>query len=192
MWTATSGISREDPGFLQRRVALFGLAASALGFIFLAFRAVLAVATRQYREFTEASFLLHLLGAGSLLAIWVVCRAGARSPGFVHAPEATGLIASSLAYELMGWCLPPEARPDMIVLLALTYSLMARAAYVPSPARRTLVLSLAIGTPFVVGTYLAFRTQGEALVRLAGMDAASATAEGWRSRPCCSTFAPST
>ena len=48
----------------------------------------------------------------------------------------------------------------MTVLLAITYSFMARAAYVPSTARRTLLLSLALGVPLVVGTYVAYLARG--------------------------------
>ena len=88
VWTATTGVSQEDPGFLQRRVALFGLAAAALGFIFLAFRAVMAVAARQYRELVHPNFLFHLLAVVALLAVWAACRGGARSPRFVRTAEA--------------------------------------------------------------------------------------------------------
>jgi serine/threonine-protein kinase len=62
----------------------------------------------------------------------------------------------------------------MIVLLALTYCLMARSVYVPSPAKRTLWLSLAIGAPFVVGTYVAYLGANEAFVRAAGPPALTA------------------
>jgi hypothetical protein len=160
VWTATTGTSWEAPDFLQRRVAIFGLAGATLGFIFLAFRAVMAVAGPEYGEFVHPSFLLHLLGVVALLAVWVACRSGDRSRRFIHAAETAGLVGSSLAYELMGWSLPLTARPEAIVLLALTYSLMARAAYVPSSARRTLVLSLAVGAPLIVGTYLAYPGRG--------------------------------
>jgi serine/threonine-protein kinase len=165
VWTASTGTSREALGFLQRRVALFGLAAGGLGFIFLVFRAVVAVARREYHDFVHPSFVLHLLGAAALLAVWVACRTGARSPRFIHAAEAAGLVGSSVAYELMGWYLPPIERPDAIVLLALTYGLMARAAYVPSSARRTLLLSLAVGAPLIVGTYFVYLGADEPFLR---------------------------
>jgi eukaryotic-like serine/threonine-protein kinase len=177
VWSATSGISREDPGFLQRRVALFGLAGASLGLIFLLFRVVMAVATGQYGEFTEASFALHALGAASLIVVWALCRSGPRSRRFVQGTETAGLLASSLAYELMGWSLPLMARPELIVLLALTYGLMARAAYVPSSSWRTFVLSLAIGMPLIAGTYLAYRNAGEEVVRAAAMGLPAVTAE---------------
>jgi serine/threonine-protein kinase len=176
VWTATTGTTQEAAGFLQRRVALFGLAGASLGLIFLVFRVVVILATGQYREFTDPALLFHTLGVVSLLGVWVACRGGTRSRRFVHAAESIGLVASSLAYQLMGWSLPLMARPDMIVLLALTYTLMARAAYVPSSARRTLVLSVVIGLPLIVETYLAFRVAGEDVVRAAATPSAEAAA----------------
>jgi serine/threonine-protein kinase len=65
----------------------------------------------------------------------------------------------------MGWHIPLVNRPDMIVLLAITYSFVARSAYVPSPARRTLILSLAVGVPLVVGTYVAYLGADETFLR---------------------------
>jgi eukaryotic-like serine/threonine-protein kinase len=155
--TYGSESSREALAFVQRRVALFGLAAGGLGLIFLLFRTVVSLSRREYEELVEPSFLLHLLAVVTLLAVWVACRTGARSREFIHTAEATGLVGSSLAYQLMGWYVPLDFRPDMIVLLAMTYVFMARAVYVPSSARRTLLLSLTVGVPLVVGTYLAYR-----------------------------------
>src|SRR4029453_493609 len=81
------------------------------------------------------------------------------------AGEALALVGTSVAYQLMGWHLPLDARPEMIVLLALTYTFMAWAAYVPSPPRRTLLLSLSVGIPLVVGTYVVYLGVDETLLR---------------------------
>jgi eukaryotic-like serine/threonine-protein kinase len=155
--TSSTEISREALAFLQRRVALFGLAAGSLSLIFLLFRAVVSLSRREYGELVHPSFLLHLVGVVTLLSVWVACRTGARSRKFVHNAETTGLLGSSVAYQVMGWYVPLELRPDFIVLLAMTYVFVARAVYVPSSARRTLLLSLAVGIPLVVGTDLAYR-----------------------------------
>jgi eukaryotic-like serine/threonine-protein kinase len=169
VWSSTTESSREALRFHQRRVALFGLAAADLGFIFLVFRTVVAVGGGDYQELARPDFLYHVLGVAALMVTWLACRKGSRSRRFIHSAEALGLIGSSLAYELMGWHLPLAARPDMIVLLALTYGLMARSVYVPSSARRTLWLSLTIGIPFVVGTYVVFRNADEAFLRAAAL-----------------------
>jgi serine/threonine-protein kinase len=157
-------------------VALFGLASGGLGLIFLLFRAVAAVAMREYQEFIHPSFLYHLLAATAGVAAWLTCRTGARSGRVIRAAEALALVGTSVAYQLMGWHLPLAARPEMIVILAITYSFMAWAAFVPSPPRRTLLLSLAVGVPLVVGTYVVYLGAGETLLRGARSDGPPPTA----------------
>jgi serine/threonine-protein kinase len=157
--------SREARAFRQRRVALFGLAAGGLGLIFLIFRSVTAVSQHDYEEFTERSFLYHFLGVAAGLAAWVSCRTGERSVSVVEAADALTLVGMSVAYQLMGWHLPLGNRPETIVLLALTYTFVAWAAFVPSPPRRTLWLSVAVGVPLVVGTYVVYLGIDDALLR---------------------------
>jgi hypothetical protein len=169
--TFTSGTetSRESLTFLQHRVALFGLAAGGLGLIFLLFRTVVAISTRALGELAHPSFFYHLLAVALGLSAWLACRTGTRSRGYVHGAEGLAIVGSSVAYQLMGWHIPLGGRPEMIVLLAMTYSFMARAAYVPSPARRTLLLSLAVGVPFVVGTYVVYLGADETFLRVASI-----------------------
>ena len=165
VWASTTEGSRAGLGFLQRRVALFGLAGAGLGLIFLAFRVVLLLSVGNPAELVHPSLLFHLLGVAFSLSAWVLCRSGPRSPGFAYAAEAVAFGGSSVAYQLMGWYIPLPARPDMIVVLALTYGLLARAVYVPSSARRTLGLGLLVGVPLVAGTYQAFLGADDAMVR---------------------------
>ncbi len=175
-WKSGTESSREALTFLQRRVALFGLASGGLGLIFLLFRTVVLISEREYKEFGHPSFLYHLLAVVLALAAWLACRTGSRSLRFVHAAEGLALVGASVAYQLMGWHIPLGQRPDMIVLLAITYSFMARAAYVPSPARRTLLLSLAVGIPLVVGTYVVYLGADETFLRGASLENAPQTA----------------
>ena len=161
--------SREALTFLQRRVALFGLASGGLGLIFLLFRAVVSISASEYAELVEPSFVYHLVAVVVALAAWLACRTGTRTLRFVHGAEALALVGASVAYHLMGWHIPLANRPDMIVLLAITYSFMARSAYVPSPARRTLLLSLAVGVPLVIGTYVMYLGADETFLRGASL-----------------------
>ena len=155
--SSSAEISQEALAFLQRRVGLFGLAGGGLGLIFLVFRVVIYVFAGLTRDLVDPSMLYHALAVVLSLLIWLACRTGPRSRRFIHTVETAGLIGTSVAYELMGWYVPLVARPDMIVLLAVTYGLMARCVYVPSSARRTLLLSLAVGAPLIAGTFLAFQ-----------------------------------
>jgi hypothetical protein len=152
-------------GLLQRRVALFGLASGGLGLIFLVFRAVVHVADRDFDELRDPSFLYHLLGVALALSAWLACRSGSRPRGVIRAAEMVALVGPGVAYQLMGWHVSLGERPELTVLLALTYSVTARSAYVPSTARRTLLLSLALGVPLVIGTYVAYLRADETLLR---------------------------
>ena len=176
MGMSSDDSSREAWAFRQRRVALFGLASGGLGLIFLLFRVVVAVFQRDYQELIHPSFFYHLLAVTAGLAAWLACRTVARSVRVVHTAEALALVGTSVAYQLMGWHLPLAARPEMIVLLAITYSFMAWAAYVPSSPRRTLLLSLSVGVPLVVGTYVVYLGVDETLLRAATLGETPPTA----------------
>jgi len=165
VWSSTTEGSQEGRSFLQRRAALFGLAGAGLGFAFLLFRVVLLVASGHPAELRHPSMLFHLLGVVLSLSAWILCRSGERSRGFAYAAEAVAFVGSSVAYQLMGWYIPLGARPDMIVVLALTFGLMARAVYVPSSARRTAALGALVGIPLVAGTYRAYLDVDELLIR---------------------------
>jgi len=168
--TSTAERSPEALAFRQRRVALFGLASGGLGLIFLLFRAVVAVSERDYQEFQHPSFLYHLLAVMVGLSAWLICGTSARSSRVTLVAEALALVGVSVAYQLMGWHLPLAARPETIVLLATNYIFMAWAAFVPSPPQRTLVLSLAVGVPLVIGTYVVYLGADEAFLRGASIE----------------------
>jgi serine/threonine-protein kinase len=174
--TSRSDSTPDALTFLQHRVALFGLASGGLGGVFLVFRTVIHLSERDYKALAHPSFLYHLLAVAIALTAWLACRTGSRSRRFVHAAEAFALVGGSVAYQLMGWYVPLADRPDMIVLLAITYSFMARSAYVPSPARRTLLLSVAVGVPLVVGTYFVYRGADQTFLRGASFAAPNKSA----------------
>jgi hypothetical protein len=175
VWSSSTERSPEALAFRQHRVAVFGLASGGLGLIFLLYRTAVALSTRDYEELASPSFLYHLLAVAFALGAWLACRTGVRSRPFVHATEVLALVGVSVAYQLMGWYIPLAARPEMIVLLAITYSFMAWAAYVPSPWWWTLLLSLTVGVPLVVGTYVVYLGADETLVRMvSGGDALTA------------------
>lgn len=138
---------------LQRRVALAGLFGGAMGWGFFLFRAIGVAVADKGHHFGDPSLWYHLAAANFLLMMWLTCRSGTRSAAFVYWIEAIGFIGAGSMYTVMGMYLTPAARPDFIVLLALTYGLMARAAYVPSTPRRTAVLSSLVALPAIAMTY---------------------------------------
>jgi serine/threonine-protein kinase len=80
---------------------------------------------------------------------WLLARQGHKSIGYLERVETGALFLSMVAYELMGFFMPLIASPDLTVMLALALGLFARAIYVPSTARRSLFLALAVAVPHV-------------------------------------------
>ena len=152
-----SDVSREALAFYQRRVALFGLVGAALSSAFVLFNLTQTWGSPQpYAH--EGAFALHVAGAAITAAMWLLCRGGRRSLGFVKTVETVGFCGSCLAYEAMAWSIPPGARPDLIVVFVLSLVVFARAVYVPSSPLRTLALGLVVGLPLPFGAYFHFLT----------------------------------
>jgi serine/threonine-protein kinase len=153
--TTSSDASREALAFYQRRVALFGLVGATLSSAFVLFNLVEGRdSPRPYLH--EGAFAFHLAGAAIAALMWLLCRGGPRSLGFVRSVETVGFCASCLAYEAMAWSIPPMVRPDLIVVFVLSLVVFARAVYVPSSPQRTLALGLIVGLPLPFGAYARF------------------------------------
>lgn len=148
----TADASREAVAFYQRRVALFGLVGAGLSSAFLVFGLVENL-TSGAAYIRGAPLVFHSAGAATSWAMWLLCRGGQRSRGFVRTVETVGFVGSCLAYEAMAWSIPLIGRPDMLVLFVLSLVVFARAVYVPSSPMRTLVLGLAVGLPLPLGVY---------------------------------------
>ena len=148
--------TEEGRAFLQERVAGFGLMAGGGGLAFVAFRVVMVLTHGGVQELASLDMVAHLVAATLMGSMWLLCRRGKRSARFVRLVESLGLVAGSFAYELMALSIPVLLRPDLIVLLALNFGLVARAIYVPSTARRTISLGVVIGVPLVVLVWLAY------------------------------------
>src|SRR5512139_3813214 len=78
--------SREALAFYQRRVALFGLVGAGLSSAFLVFGLV-ENARSALAYIREAGFQFHLAGVVTSAAMWLLCRSGQRSLGFVRIVE---------------------------------------------------------------------------------------------------------
>jgi eukaryotic-like serine/threonine-protein kinase len=150
--------------FLQQRVAAFGLISAGLGGVFWLFRAVLALVTsggpdpapNDYQDLDSPSFAFHGLGIVFALVLWALCRNQRRSRRFIERAELVCLLASVVCYELMGATIRLEAHPELIMLLALTLLMLARAVYIPSTAQRSLLLGVITGVPLVASVGIAY------------------------------------
>ena len=137
--------------FLRQRVAKFGLFTGAFVFLFWVFRLATGEGLGSFHSVT------HLASAVVLAAAWLVLELGRPSRRMIRAVEAVALCGSSGLLILMGSKLPNLlARPELIVLLALTFVSCSRAVYVPSSGARTGLLGVLIGLCLLAGVYVTY------------------------------------
>ncbi len=192
---ALDASSHEDArALLQRRVAGFALAVGGVNLAALVLRVLTVVLGRAQLPFVSVhSAWLHAGATVSLLAIWALTRSGRRSERFVRAVEALGLLGAAVLIELFALTLTTtitsggavrelaaDEQHHALLLLALvaplvgasfvlTYALVMRAAFVPTSARHTAILTAIVGAPLVVVGYQA--GLGTASLELGGLDA---------------------
>ena len=148
--------SRGGVAFLQRRVSAFGLIATGIFFFGLLCRTIVILALGDDGALWHPSFLFHLTAAVVFLLVWVLCRGRARTRAFVRSVEVGGTILGSVALTTMAIYVPLVYHPELIVTLALTQGLVARAVFVPSSPRLTLAVGATIGVPLLLGIYGAY------------------------------------
>jgi serine/threonine-protein kinase len=173
MRTTTKSLTESERAFLQRRVAAFGAVAGGSFGFFLLFRLGLIAVLNIWHELTHPSMLYHLLAALCFGSAWVLCRGKLRSVRYVRAVETLAMLTGVVATAMMGAHIALVGRPDYILLLALTYAVLARSIWVPSPARRTALLSAMVGAEIVIGQYVTYSTDAALEFWTASMGEAS-------------------
>lgn len=161
--------SDTERSFLQERVALLGLVLSVLGVLgFLGSLSGPDVANEI------PWFVASGLSTGVWVALWLLCRGRPRSPGLLRTAEAASFVCTGVFMSIMcrlltpssvlagldplGWGVEPGGHfwglTRLYWALAHIYGLamycMLRAALVPSPPWRTLLLTSVVGIPLVV------------------------------------------
>ena len=152
-------LTEEERSFLQRRVGAFGLVGAACYGFYLSFRSGSALAAGELREFSEPSWWYHLLATACFFGTWAACRVARLGEPAIRTVETLGVLGGVVASLLMATNIDPAGRPDLVVLLALTFAMMSRAIWVPSSARRSLVLGLAVGVALVISMYFTFHSE---------------------------------
>ena len=148
-------VSTDDTGFLQQRVALFGLVMGLLGTAGFVVRATLhLIFGNALSSFLSMSWGAHFAAALLPLGLWLILRSGDRPRPRVHLLETLVLWGATVCYLQTGLHLSDEARPDYVVILVLNVLFLARAVYVPSSARRTLMVTGVVAIPMVAMIYL--------------------------------------
>ena len=144
--SSPSASTEEGRGYLQRRVARLGLVLGTLSLALFTLRLIATFAARDLpAEVLHPTMVLHGFACVSLFLMWALLSRGSPSRERIHAVDAAGLLLSSSAYAAMGLYIPLVLRPDILIALILSYSLLARSIYVPSSWRRTAVLGVLVG-----------------------------------------------
>ena len=145
----------------QARLSRFGrvLALVSLCYVVLNFGASIWL----HRPAHNRSSVPLLVATFAFAALWLLLRNGPRSPRFVRGVELSTLFVGTAAISTMAVIMDLIAEPDMIVRSLLIDVLLVYAVYVPSSARRTLVVAALMTVPLLGSVFVAFRVWDPAL-----------------------------
>jgi hypothetical protein len=141
----------EARAFLQARVAKFGLLLAGVFGMFMSWRLYSSLVADDSPS--RAYLPWQALSVAAFLGVWLSCRGRPRSLLFIRGVELAGLCCAGSGAILMCSRISYVARPDTVLLLCMTYTLIARAIMVPSSARRTLGYGLFFMLPFLFAVF---------------------------------------
>jgi serine/threonine-protein kinase len=150
-----------DHELRQARLSKFGrvLALVALGYVGL-----VGFTSIYVNRLSLMRVSLPLVVATFAFAVlWFLLRGAPRSPRFVRAVELSTLFVGTGAFATMALVLDLTASPDMIVRTGITFMLLVYAVYVPSTAKRTLVVAALMTLPLLGCIFVAFSAWDPAL-----------------------------
>jgi len=150
-----------DDELRQSRLARFGrvLAIVTLIYVVLTFGASLWLGQLSFNHSSVPLGIAMLAFA----ALWLLLRGAPRSPRFVRRVELLTLFVGTAAISAIALVMDLLAQPDMIVRSLLIYVLLVYAVYVPSTARRTLVVASLMTPPLLGCIFVAFSAYDPAL-----------------------------
>ncbi|MBK6693663.1 MAG: serine/threonine protein kinase [Myxococcales bacterium] len=102
------------------------------------------------RNFTEPSRLVHIGAMALAFATWRVGRLSTAALPTLEALDAATTIVLCLCWAMLGVTLPRTEAVEFSMILATTYTVVARSVVVPSTFRRTLWISGAAVTPTAI------------------------------------------
>jgi len=150
-----------DHELRQTRLARFG---RVLALVSLAYVATNFFASLWHRQpwFDWRSLPLTVATA-AFATLWLLLRGPSRSPGFVRAVELSTLFVGTAAFSTMALAMSLLTEPHNVVRSALTFMLLVYAVYVPSTARRTLLVAALMTVPLLGCIFVAYRAWDPAL-----------------------------
>ncbi|NOU28458.1 MAG: serine/threonine protein kinase [Polyangiaceae bacterium] len=155
-----SADSAVDHELRQARLSKFGrvLTLVTLCYVVLNFGAGLWL-HRVEHNYSSLPLSVSTIAFG---ALWLLLRAP-RSPRFVRLVELSTLFVGTAAISSTAVVIDLIAEPDMIVRSLLIDVLLVYAVYVPSTARRTLLVAALMTVPLLGSIFIAFRAWDPAL-----------------------------
>ncbi len=153
------GQTTDSQAFLQQRVATFGFAVAVILGLSLVSRIILGAAFGYLDgELSHPSFWAHVAAVVPVTLVWLICRSRPLETRTIQIVEAVGLVLTGVGLTVMGSNIPAAAGAATTTAFSLSLVLFARAIFVPSTARHTAWLGVAMGIPLVVAVYQNFLT----------------------------------
>jgi serine/threonine-protein kinase len=153
--------NEEERALFQRRLALTGAFVFFLaGGFYVVQLAVLAVLAPQHlvHLVTRPAPVIHLLTTLSAGALWFVLRRTKPSVAILSTLDSVGFSALCIGWAVMiSAGIQTANRPETVALLASTYTLVMRAAFIPSTPARTALVAVAGFAPLVPITIILYR-----------------------------------
>ncbi len=104
-------------------------------------------------HFTRLMSIAQLATTFAALTGWAVIRSRNWGTDFLDATDVIATLAICWGWDFMATCDAPVWRPELTGALAVSYTLVMRAAFVPSTALRTAVIGAAGFLPLVPATH---------------------------------------
>jgi eukaryotic-like serine/threonine-protein kinase len=151
----------DDHQLRQTRLSSFGrvLALVTLCYVVVNFIA----STWLHRTSFNRQSIPLMVATVAFATLWLLLRGAPRSPRFIRAVELLTLFIGTAAFSTMALVMDLMAAPESIVRSALIFMLLVYAVYVPSTARRTLVVAALMTVPLLGCTFVAYRAWDPAL-----------------------------
>jgi len=166
MLTGTTDHSESGRQFLQSRMASFGRLLTAIVWGGVLLRLVGMAVKGDWSQTSHPAFLA-LAGMGFLFGgLWWMCRRDAPlTVRRIQIVETAVMVASA---GLVVWAcqiIPLELHPPLHALIFLSALLYGRTFFIPSTARRTMLLGLAMAVPLALGIYTLYASVEPAELR---------------------------
>ena len=160
-WGTVPGSPEEARAFLQRRIAIALGKAALLWGVGAALAIPLAFISRPQDAsggVNTARNLTHIGMTVALLVMWLITRRGRLSLSLLSAIDFVGaLLQACLLSVMIATSLPIIMfRPDLSMILGLTYVLLTRAVIVPSTTRTTALIGVLACIPVLAATHYVY------------------------------------